>query len=642
MKKPALLFILLYLFVPRPVFAAADDVDSTLLAYYNRINKHIRQPWILQSADTLYRLAAEKGDIRMQAVAYAFKADHFYYTGNLDSLKAWVPRVQHFARENDQLKYYYFAWTRLASYYIKQGQYTMAVFELEKILQQAEKDGYKDATAKAYTQLGHIYRTKSLHNQAIANYRKAIDYIEQNDLDRFSLSHLYCNLISELIDNPEHATEIPNLLERAEACVVSVSQTWAIKRLYTLYYLNIGQYAKASELIEKFADAAKTGQSVIPEIQLLELELIYANRTGNMHEAKRLADEVIDKYRSQGTDPTYFTFFYVTRSNVNRKLGNYKAAFNDLQTAYGLQMKKNAKETTSDLDEFATLLGVEQLARDNAELEKKAQEQQLKRTQTTLAALSGLLLLCAVFIWVQWRMTRRLAAAKQAAEEADRMKGVFIRNVTHEINTPLNSVVGFAHIATHSDISADEKSAYLNIIEENSGYLQKLVDDVLCISDLETTQGALIHAPENIDACCMRAIEKACTPGTSGLPVTFHPRQSDTPYGVSAYGIVQILANLLHNARKFTVQGSIELAWEPRENGGCKSLLFSVTDTGCGIPAAEAERIFERFVKLDPYGQGMGLGLSVCRLVARQMGGDVWLDTSFTEGARFIFTVPVS
>lgn len=640
MKKAAVLLLLL-LAAPHPMRAAADDVDSTLLAYYNRINKHIREPWILQSADSLYRLAGEKGDIRMQAVAYTFKADHYYYTGSLDSLKAWVPRVQRFARENNQLKYYYFAWTRLATFYIKQGQYTMAVLELEKILKQAEKDGYKDATAKAYTQLGHIYRTKSLHKQAIANYRTAIDYIEQNDLDKFSLSLLYCNLVTELLEIPQHATEIPHLLERAEACVASASQSWAVKRLYALYYLNIGQYAQASALIEKFKDAAKAHQSVIPEIQLLELELIYANQTGDMQGAKRLADEVIDKYRKQGADPTYFTFFYVTRAHINRKLGNYRAAFDDLQTAYGLQMKKNAKETASDLDEFATLLGVEQLARDNAELEKKAQEQQLKRIRTTLAALSILLLLCSVFIWAQWRMTRRLAAAKRAAEEADRMKGVFIRNVTHEINTPLNSVVGFARIATRSDISDDERTIYLNIIEENSGYLQKLVDDVLCISDLETTQGALAPAPENIDACCMRAIEKACAPGTSGLPITFQPHPSETLYAVSAYGIVQVLANLLHNARKFTENGSVELFWEPRKSAEGKALVFTVTDTGCGIPAAEAERIFGRFIKLDPYGQGMGLGLSVCRLVARQMGGDVWLDTAYTRGARFVFSVPM-
>lgn len=641
MKKALILLLPVLFFTSHARSASSKDVDSTLMAFYTHINKHIREPWVLGSADTLYRLAGQKGDVRMQAVAFTFKADHYFYTGQLDSLKAWIPRVQRFARENEQLKYYYFVWTRLVTYYIKQGQYAMAIFELDKILKQAAQDDYKAATASAYTQLGHIYRTKSLHRQAADYYRKAITHIEHNELDGFTLTGLYCNLLSELLDDPQNATEIPNLLERAEACIASPTQKAAVERIRTMHYLNTGRYAEAAALIAELEHMAETKQPSLPDIQLLELKLLYAKQTGKLHKAKQLADDVIDRYTDEGVDPTFFTFFFTTRSTINRQLGDYRAAYEDLRTAYGLQQKKSAKETGADLDEFATLLGVEQLTRDNAELEKRAHEQQLKRVHTTLAALCGLLVLCAVFIWAQWRLMHRLAIAKRAAEEANRMKGIFIQNVTHEINTPLNSVLGFAHIASDPALAPDERTSYLNIIEENSSYLRKLVDDVLCISDLEAAPAALVRTPTNIDTCCARAIEKACAPGTSGLPITFHPQQSETLYAVSAYGIVQVLANLLHNARKFTSQGSIELAWKPMDSGGGKSLIFTVTDSGCGIPSADAERIFERFVKLDSYRQGMGLGLSVCRLVARSMGGEVRLDPSYTIGTRFIFTVPV-
>ena len=138
------------------------NVDSTLYAYYRWCNNNIRDSVVLLKADTLFRLAGEKNDIRMQAVALSFKADHYYFNNELDSLKAWIPRVQAFARANEQPTYYFFTWSRLILYYTKHGQYTLAQYELERYMAQAEQDDYKPAIAEAYKQLGHIYRTRGL------------------------------------------------------------------------------------------------------------------------------------------------------------------------------------------------------------------------------------------------------------------------------------------------------------------------------------------------------------------------------------------------------------------------------------------------------------------------------------------------
>lgn len=125
-----------------------QQVDSTLYAYYRWCNNNIRDTAVLSKADTLFRLSGEKHDIRMQAVALSMKADHYYFNNDLDSLKAWIPRVQDFARKHNQLKYYYFTWSRLILYYTKQAQYTLAQYELEQYMSQAEKDNYKPATAE--------------------------------------------------------------------------------------------------------------------------------------------------------------------------------------------------------------------------------------------------------------------------------------------------------------------------------------------------------------------------------------------------------------------------------------------------------------------------------------------------------------
>ena len=175
-----------------------QQVESTLYAYYRWCNNNIRDTAVLSKADTLFRLSGEKHDIRMQAVALSLKADHYYFNNNLDSLKAWIPRVQDFARKNDQIKYYYFTWSRLILYYTKQAQYTLAQYELEQYMSQAEKDNYKPATAEAYKQLGHIYRTRGLKKPAVEYYRKAIDFIIQNGLNTFHLSNLYSDLATTL------------------------------------------------------------------------------------------------------------------------------------------------------------------------------------------------------------------------------------------------------------------------------------------------------------------------------------------------------------------------------------------------------------------------------------------------------------
>ena len=171
------------------------NVDSTLYAYYRWCNNNIRDSVVLLKADTLFRLAGEKNDIRMQAVALSFKADHYYFNNELDSLKAWIPRVQAFARANEQPTYYFFTWSRLILYYTKHGQYTLAQYELERYMAQAEQDDYKPAIAEAYKQLGHIYRTRGLKETAADYYRKAIGFIEENNLNKFSLPILYLSLI---------------------------------------------------------------------------------------------------------------------------------------------------------------------------------------------------------------------------------------------------------------------------------------------------------------------------------------------------------------------------------------------------------------------------------------------------------------
>ena len=220
------------------------------------------------------------------------------------------------------------------------------------------------------------------------------------------------------------------------------------------------------------------------------------------------------------------------------------------------------------------------------------------------------------------------------------MKGVFIRNITHEINTPLNAIVGFAELASTAPENDPERDAYIDIIRENSGFLQKLVDDVLYIADLESSDTPPVSAQADINACCRECIRGLSKHGMAETAIRFLPEREKFTAGTSCVLLTKALTELLRNAVRFTGQdGTVSLSYAVAQDG--RSVTFAVEDSGPGVPEGEQEHIFDRFVKIDPYGQGLGLGLSVCRLIARTLGGDVRLDTRHVPGARFLLTIPV-
>ena len=599
------------------------NVDSTLYAYYRWCNNNIRDSVVLLKADTLFRLAGEKNDIRMQAVALSFKADHYYFNNELDSLKAWIPRVQAFARANEQPTYYFFTWSRLILYYTKHGQYTLAQYELERYMAQAEQDDYKPAIAEAYKQLGHIYRTRGLKETAADYYRKAIGFIEENNLNKFSLPILYSELATVLIDTGRYE-EAAEELEKGKARLTLPEYIWPLKLKQVILYSRTGRSAEARTLFDQIRQGH---DGYLTTASLTEAQLAINLAEHEFGRALTTLDKLIGLFKETGHSETYFYELFQTRAETYAETGNYEAAYKSQKHYLDLYRKKVGDDNERNLGEFATLLDVSRLDVEKAEL------------QLGIAALSVILLLTVLFLLFTARMNRRLAHAKRAAEASSRMKGVFIRNITHEINTPLNSIVGFAELAAAPDADDEERQSYIEIIRENSGYLQKLVDDVLYIAGLESSDTPPALGPVDINVCCMQCIQTVRDYSLRKLDIRFEPECAQLPVNTSCLLLSKALTELLRNAARFAPDGRITLAYTLISHK--KRIAFTVTDRGPGIPAAEAGRIFDRFVKLDPFSQGMGLGLAVCRLIAGALGGGVELDTSYTEGARFTLTIPI-
>ena len=171
---------------------------------------------------------------------------------------------------------------------------------------------------------------------------------------------------------------------------------------------------------------------------------------------------------------------------------------------------------------------------------------------------------------------------------------------------------------------------------DNSALLLNLVNDILDISRLESERYRFTFAEQNLAECCRSALTSVEHRVKPGVELRFSPEDENFMFNTDKLRLQQVIINLVGNATKFTEKGFIELAYKvDRANG---FVQFTITDTGCGIPAEKQDAIFERFEKLNECVQGTGLGLSICRIIAERFNGEVLLDKKYSGGARFIFT----
>ena len=233
-----------------------------------------------------------------------------------------------------------------------------------------------------------------------------------------------------------------------------------------------------------------------------------------------------------------------------------------------------------------------------------------------------------------------LEIARDKAEKANAMKSAFIANMSHEIRTPLNAIVGFSQLLIEPDIplTTEEKTEYGGYIKMNSDTLLNLVNDILQISKMDAKSLVFNIVDTDMVEICRTAAESARTNLTPGVSIETKLPNHPVPVQTDILRLQQVFNNLLSNAKKFTDHGTITVAIEfspvPDE------IRISVTDTGCGIPADKADYVFQRFKQIDSFKPGTGLGLSITRSIIENLGGRIWLDTEYHNGARFVFSHP--
>ena len=661
LKKTILACVLLHLVVGTISPQKIDSIDiKSMRAYYKQYFNDPTDPIVLTASDTLFDMAIRCNDTVMAKIALGAKVDYYYYgqgENRTDSIIAGVNRLKQYAKSVGNAELYYWAWAaRLVNYYIIQGEYNIALLEAEKMLQEAKGEKKQGSIAECYYALANVYTAKGLVKKSQEFMLKEIDIFENANVFRYNISCQYSDAAKIYIDLGE-AEKAPELLKKALKTSRSTYHEVTAKLVYVSLYLAQGDTAAARKALEECRQMYMGEPSMKRHIHYLyDVEIDYNWRVGNYNKALSVLDERETELRKKNNLTTLMAL-RKTKADILWDMNRKEEAaglYRDFLLEQKKEKERNEEITTS---EFATMLNLQQLNAEKVRLEKISQKKQLQNTRTILFSVLGLLCIVVIFLWQQRKLNAKLhraknkldeqnrtlikaeeelRKAKEVAEQSNWLKTMFIQNMSHEIRTPLNSIVGFSGVLVDMLDEKEEIGQYVALIESNSKLLLKLVGDILDISILDS-EVEIKHNAVDVNACCQASIDVAGASFDPGVRLIFEPACDELIINSNYNYIVQVLDKLLGNASKFTHEGSVTLAYEVKKEEN--QLIFTVTDTGIGIPVEEQERVFERFVKLDNFSQGAGLGLSICRIVAERLGGYLRIDKGYTQGTRVIFCV---
>ena len=473
--------------------------------------------------------------------------------------------------------------------------------------------GLDDEMYMAYNMLGHINRYCGNKEAAKRNFNTVISMMEKRGYYE-SMPPIYMNLVNvELDDDPEEASR---LLDKAKEIAEKYSpdRVFDIETRRALIYYNSGDIPKFLEAYKAYQKGVAEGKS---SVHGRSMEVYYLATMGKTDEAIALARRDLG---DEGHDAI---------TKIFEQTGRWEEAY------HSLRHEMESKDSANNVVLANSMKGIRE------ELRIYDMESESQRRLTIGLAISIILLalLVAAMTYIVFSRRRHLQQLKKAYDrvlEADKMKSAFIRNVTHEVRTPLNIISGFAQVIADPELVAgpEERAHIAQMMQKNTQLITSLVDEMLELSLNENTPGRVAKddSVEVNDLIRDFLQENEYKVGKaiklqfeSSLDEGFRLQTNEEMFK-------RVITLLFDNAIKYTTEGSITM----KVSADDEQVTLAVEDTGTGIPAKEAETIFDRFVKLDTFKEGLGLGLPLCRMIIQRLGGSVNLDTSYKQGARFV------
>lgn len=414
-----------------------------------------------------------------------------------------------------------------------------------------------------------------------------------------------------------------------------------VMHIFNAYYkIHTGALGEAGKYL---GEVRKQQDKLIPGLleYFLVAEAYYLEQSNALEKALEIYDYFFS-LKHAGNNYELYISTMEKKAQLLEKMGRKEEALTVYNTIYSYINSKFKANYPKEIDQLCARFEADQLTY------QIAQDRNRSLRYYTIA-IGGCAVVLALFIFLSWRKIFRLKQSKQKMEEmnrkaenAIRKKNLFLSNMSHEVRTPLNAIVGFSTLMASEEIEVDEASRkeYCEIIRINSYQLLKLINDIIDFSDFDEDNISMTIKEQDAVKICREVIETVAASYKLQVELRFDTSLTSLMMDTDDSRLRQVLINLLVNATKFTTQGSIVLRLE-RCADDADMALFSVTDTGCGIPLEKQKLIFERFEKLNDFVQGTGLGLSICLLILKRLKGKIWIDDKYTEGARFCFLHPL-
>lgn len=556
-------------------------------------------------------------------------------------------------RSNDQWDNYYRTWQLKANALSAQGKMQQSLQETQRMLDDAKGHNSKLGRAMAYKQIGIIYLNMKQTEPAVEALQHYAELMKDEDNDFSSLSSIYYRMAKAYDYDKAFDRELQLTNEWlaflhskvGKVKVAEVRECWhACYLARAAAFIGLNKLDDAGLALDTAAHHARLINRTLSFHHYYKMQARYYMAKGDAAKALLYTDSV--KMTTNERDD----HIEEIRAQALMMLGQGAEAARIYQRLYHEKDSVFGQEARQHLDELNTLFQVDELKI----------EQQRMRYLYIFLAVATIVLALLLLLYYSWRNAIRqkktneqLRIANERAKVSSKMKSEFIRNITHEIRTPLNIVSGFTQILTQPDIELPEKEKrdIHERVTENTDRITNLVDRMLELSDASSE--VLIERKDetNVIDIVSQAIDHSkITLHTRSVRSTsddIQPQQSRSDESKVVFEVSQIqmihlrtnkshavraLAQLLENAVKFTREGSITLNMTYTEEKVC----FIVEDTGIGIPTDQTEHIFEEFIQLDPFTEGTGIGLTIARSVAQRMGGNLWLDTDYKEGSRFV------
>lgn len=543
--------------------------------------------------------------------------------------------------DESQRYYTYFELERiLIKSSLFRGEIRMAIAQSDQMYSKARALAYPFGNALALNAMGEVYSYTGRLREAGAAYEESLRLLDGMDGEDVHIRML----LVELIDYNLRIRNV-NGASRYLACL----NLYPEDRLSPLE-LAMRHISNAScQLFKGDLKAAshclvQIGQletQLIPEIRqyLLIIDARYLVATGE-HEAALTAYNDFLQTEYARINHNIYKEALLEKADLLVKMGNKEEAYGQYGKVFSYIKTSFEKNYPKEIDRLCTRFQADQLAYQN-------ERDRIVSMRFYLAGIIVSVLFLIFLLVLGWKKIFRLKrsqirqeAMKEKAVQAIQRKNMFLSNMSHEVRTPLNAIVGFSAVLTDEDESFDDESRreFSEIIKVNSFQLLKLINDILDFSDFENDNITFNIRTHDAVKLCNEVVETVMASRKLEVEMRFDTDLSVLMLDTDDARLRQVLINLLVNAAKFTEQGSIVLELKMAD---ADTALFSVTDTGCGIPPEKQHLIFERFEKLNDFVQGSGLGLSICQLIVKYMNGKLWVDSGYTRGARFCFTHPL-